>query len=92
MPAIRDAIAAAAGRKVYVCNLRPQIPETDGYDVAGHIAALGSHGVNVDVCLCHPGALPMGDVDVVCVQEPIAGTDLSEHDPGLLGQALSRLT
>lgn len=92
VPAIRDAIAAASGRKVYVCNLGPQIPETAGYDVAGHVGALAAHGVNVDVCLCHPGALPMGDIDVVCVEEPIAAADLSEHDPALLGQALSRLT
>ncbi|MBV8388004.1 MAG: YvcK family protein [Acidimicrobiia bacterium] len=91
VPAIRDAIAAASGRKVYVCNLGPQIPETADYDVAGHVGALAAHGVNVDVCLCHPGALPMGDIDVACVEEPIATADLSEHDPTLLGQALSRL-
>jgi len=91
VPAIRDAIAAASGRKVYVCNLGPQIPETADYDVAGHVGALAAHGVNVDLCLCHPGALPMGDIDVACVEEPIAAADLSEHDPTLLGQALSRL-
>jgi len=91
VPAIRDAIAAASGRKVYVCNLGPQVPETADYDVAGHVGALAAHGVNVDVCLCHPGALPMGDIDVACVEEPIAAADLSEHDPTLLGQALSRL-
>jgi uncharacterized cofD-like protein len=91
VPAIGDAIAAAAGRKVYVCNLRAQVPETDGYDVADHVAALAAHGLQVDVALCHPGALPMGDVDVVCVEEPIAAADLSEHDPVLLAGALARL-
>jgi hypothetical protein len=34
----------------------------------------------------------MGDVDVVCVEEPMASADLVEHDPTLLGKALSRLT
>ena len=91
VPAIGDAIAGAGGRKVYVCNLRPQVPETDGYDVADHVAALAAHGLQVDVVLCHPGALPMGDVDVVCVEEPIAAADLSEHDPALLSGALARL-
>ena len=92
VPAIREAIAGAGGRKVYVCNLRPQVPETEGYDVADHVAALAAHGLQVDVALCHPGALPMGDVDVVCVEQPVAAPDLSQHDPVLLGEALARLT
>lgn len=91
VPAIGEAIARARGRKVYVCNLRPQVPETEGYDVAGHLAALAAHGLTVDVALCHPGALPMGDVDVVCVEEPVAVPDLTEHDPALLSGALSKL-
>jgi uncharacterized cofD-like protein len=92
VPAIREAIAASRGRKVYVCNLRPQVPETDGYDVADHLAALAAHGVDVDVALCQPGALSMGDVEVVCVEEPIALPDLTAHDPALLAAALSQLT
>ena len=92
VPAIGDALASASGRKVYVCNLRPQIPETAGYDVAHHVAALAAHGLEVDVALCHPGALPMGEVGVVCVEQPVAVPDLSEHDPALLADALSHLT
>jgi uncharacterized cofD-like protein len=92
VPAIREALAAAPGPKVYVCNLRPQVPETAGFDVADHVAALADHGLAVDVVLCHPGALPMGDVDVVYVEEAVAAPDLSEHDPALLAVALSRLT
>jgi len=91
VPAIREAIAAAGAPKVYVCNLRPQIPETGGYNVAHHVAALSAHGLDVDVALCHPGALPMGDPDVVCVEEAVAAADLSEHDPVLLSEALARL-
>jgi uncharacterized cofD-like protein len=91
VPAIGEAIARARGRKVYVCNLRPQVPETEGYDVAAHLAALAAHGLTVDVALCHPGALPMGDVDVACVEEPVAVPDLTEHDPALLSGALSKL-
>ena len=37
-----------------------------------------------------PG-MAQGDVDVVCVEEPIAAADLSEHDPALLSGALARL-
>jgi uncharacterized cofD-like protein len=91
VPAIREALAAAPGRTVYVCNLRPQVPETADFDVADHVAALASHGLGVNVVLCHPGALPMGEVGVACVEEPVASPDLSEHDPVLLAGALSRL-
>jgi uncharacterized cofD-like protein len=91
VPAIREAVAAATATKVYVCNLRPQVPETDGYDVAGHVAALAAHGLDVEVVLCHPGAMPMGDLAVTVVEEPIAGPDLVEHDPALLSEALARL-
>lgn len=91
VPAIRAALAATGARKVYVCNLRPQPPETDGYDVADHVDALRSHGVDVDVVLCHPGAMPLGDVRVPCVEQPIARPGLSAHDPALLGVALGAL-
>jgi uncharacterized cofD-like protein len=91
VPAIREALAAAPGRKVYVCNLRPQVPETAGFDVADHVAALADHGLEVDVVLCHRGALPMGEVAVACVEERVAVSDLSEHDPVLLSGALARL-
>jgi uncharacterized cofD-like protein len=91
VPAVRAALAEADARKVYVCNLRPQDPETAGYDVADHVAALAAHGLSIDVALCHPGALPMGDPGVVCVEEAVAAPDLSEHDPSLLAGALARL-
>jgi len=91
VPAIREAIAAAKARTVYVCNLRPQIPETAGFDVAAHLRALAAHGLAVDVALCHRGALPMGEVDVPCSEEELAAPDLTEHDPVLLSGALSNL-
>jgi len=91
VPAIRHAVAEARGNKVYVCNLRPQEPETAGFDVAAHVTALTAHGLQVDVVLCHPDALPMGDVDVAVVEAPVAMPDLAEHDPVLLAEALRSL-
>jgi hypothetical protein len=35
--------------------------------------------------------MPMGDLAVTVVEEPIAGPDLVEHDPALLSEALARL-
>jgi uncharacterized cofD-like protein len=91
VPAVRDAVAASAARRVYVCNLRTQPPETEGYDVAKHIAALRDHDVDIDVVLCHPGALPLGDLDVDVVEAPVARGSSSVHDPELLAAALAAI-
>ena len=87
VPAIRAALEATRARTVYVCNLRPQVPETEGYDVAAHVEALTAHGVDVDVVLCDPAALPVGMLRTPCVERPLA--DGMAHDPVLLAEALS---
>ncbi|MGH9280153.1 MAG: gluconeogenesis factor YvcK family protein [Acidimicrobiales bacterium] len=91
VPALREALATTPGHKVYVCNLRPQHPETDGYDVAAHVDALRRHGLDVDVVLCHPGSMPCGDVGVPCVERPVARDDGAAHDPLQLAAALRDL-
>jgi uncharacterized cofD-like protein len=88
---LREALVTTPGRKVYVCNLRPQLPETAGYDVAAHVDALRAHGLDIDVVLCHPGSLPEGRLDVECVQRPVARPDGAAHDPALLAAALADL-
>ena len=52
VPGIRAGINRSPCPKVYVCNLRPQVPETEGFDVAMHVEALVAHGVDVDVAVC----------------------------------------
>lgn len=89
VPALRRALGETPGRKVYVCNLRPQHPETAGYDVAAHVDALAAHGLDVDVVLCHPGALPCRGVTVPCVERPVARPDGLAHDPDQLAAALA---
>ena len=91
IPRICDAVAAASGRRVYVCNLRPEVPETDGYTVASHLDALARHGVAVDVVLCDTGALPAGEPRVPVVERPLAGANGLVHDPALLAEALADL-
>lgn len=40
---LTEAIAAAQGLKVYVCNVATQLGETEGYDVQAHVRALQDH-------------------------------------------------
>ncbi len=91
VPALRDALAARKGGRVYVCNLRPQIPETAGFDVAAHIRALRAHGIEVDVVIYDPMAMPTGSLDVPAIETPLARPDGLAHDPVRLAAVLSRL-
>ncbi|MBV9662942.1 MAG: YvcK family protein [Actinobacteria bacterium] len=91
VPAIRLALASTQARTVYVANLRPQAPETAGFDVAAHVAALASHGLHPDVVLRDPAALPLGDLDVDWVDAPLAAADGVGHDPARLAAALMKL-
>lgn len=91
VPALRDALAATTARNVYVCNLREQRPETSGYDVAAHVAALAAHGLEVDAVLYHPGALPVGRPAARCVERSVARPDGLAHDPERLAAALGDL-
>ena len=91
VPGIREALAATAARKVYVCNLRPPTEETAGFGAAAHVDALRAHGVEVDVVLCHPGTMPLGRLTVPWVERPVAGGGGSAHDPELLAAALADL-
>jgi uncharacterized cofD-like protein len=43
IPAIRQAVAAAPGIRVYVSNVATQVGETEGMDLAQHVEALISH-------------------------------------------------
>ena len=60
LPEIRDAIAASSALRVYVCNVATQRGETEGFDLAAHVEAIGRHAmpglVDVVVANNHFGA------------------------------------
>ena len=91
VPALADALERTPARKVYVCNLRPQVPETEGYDVADHVEALRAHGLDVDAVVCHRGGMATGDVPVPVYQADVARADGRGHDPVKLAEALAGL-
>lgn len=93
VPEVRDAVTAARGRVVYVCNLRPQEAETEGYTVADHLAALDRHGVRVDVVLHDPDHLEAGDLgEQAAVAARVADDRGLTHDPERLARALADLS
>ncbi len=99
---IADALAAATGQFVYVCNLNPQVPETVGYSVADHVRALQRHGLTPDVVLYDSDSAGLATADAVseelgelvstrAVPGLLAAQSATAHDPALLGAALAEL-
>ncbi|HEY3702532.1 MAG TPA: hypothetical protein VGL32_09770, partial [Acidimicrobiales bacterium] len=68
-----------------------QLPETEGYDVAAHLAALEAHGVEVDIVLCDTTGLPLGAPGRPWVDAPVARPNGLAHDPEKLAAALADL-
>jgi uncharacterized cofD-like protein len=92
VPGIAEAIRKTPGQRVYVCNLRPQIPETEGYDVAAHVLALREHGVEVDVVLCDSSCgMSLHGVDRPTLDRPLCGSNRLVHDPARLAAQLEDL-
>jgi uncharacterized cofD-like protein len=91
VPALRRALAERSGGRVYVCNLRPQLPETAGFDAADHIDALRHHGIVVDMVIHDPAGMPAGHLDLPVLQAAVARPNGAAHDANLLGAVLGRL-
>jgi uncharacterized cofD-like protein len=51
VPGITQALAGTRAKKIYVANLHPQLPETEGFSLQDHFDALIRHGVVVDLVL-----------------------------------------
>jgi uncharacterized cofD-like protein len=74
VPQLAEALAAAPGRRAYVCNVMTQPGETDGFDAADHLErVLEAVPGGVDLVLVHEGPL---DADAAAAyaaqgQEPV---------------------
>lgn len=97
VPAIREALVAARGRIVHVCNLKSQVPETVGLDAVDHLRAVLAHGARVDAFLYQRGGSLEADeiavraLNIEPVAADVAGLKGLVHDPGLLAKALEAL-
>jgi uncharacterized cofD-like protein len=54
VPGITQALAGTKAKKIYVANLRDQLPETEGYTLQDHVDALERHGVIADLVMVDP--------------------------------------
>jgi uncharacterized cofD-like protein len=94
VPAIRDALLARDHGRVFVANLRPQVPETAGFTPADLLRVVRSHGVAVDVMIVDEGGptpvLDPGGPRIVTAA--LARPDRAAHDPRLLAGVLARLS
>jgi len=89
---IADAVARSGAQRVYVCNLRPQHPETAGFDVSAHLEALSRHNVSVDVVLCDTSqGMPLGDLGISALDIPLTEGNTLVHSPDRLAHALASL-
>lgn len=92
VPELAEAIRRSAARRVYVANLHTQAAETEGFDVADHVAALHAHGIDVDVVLADTTAIALGELPVEVIDVPLSRPDGGPgHDPGRLAAALAGL-
>ena len=89
VPGVIEAMRASSAQCAYVCNLRPQLPETAGYTVADHLRALARHGVPVDVVVvAEESPMPLGDVDAEVCTAALIGRNALVHDDQRLAAAL----
>ncbi len=104
VPEIAQAVAAAAGLKVYVCNIATQRGETEGYNVDDHVQALIRHaGARILNCvlandLFTPPAPPRAEWVKLPAQPPrgyrLVTANLRQdvhvwrHDPERMARAL----
>jgi uncharacterized cofD-like protein len=90
---VREAIAAAPARCLYVCNLMTQPGQTDGYDVGQHLTLLHRYlGRRVDAVILNNGPLPPPLLALYAqhgshpVAHDLAPTDVTVHLADLVEQ------
>jgi uncharacterized cofD-like protein len=89
VPGITQALAGTRATRVYVANLRPEIPETEGFTLQDHLDALARHGVGVDLVLVDRGSPFARDDSTVPLRVvDLAGANGLVHDVQKLSMAV----
>ncbi|HTB08470.1 MAG TPA: gluconeogenesis factor YvcK family protein [Acidimicrobiales bacterium] len=81
VPGITQALAGTRAKKIYVANLRAEIPETEGFTLQDHLDALSRHGVEVDLVLVDERSpFAHDEATVATVVADLAGGNGLVHD------------
>lgn len=97
VPDLRQAIAETSGRRVYVCNLRSDTIEAQGYDVSRHVEALRAHGIHPDTVVVDANSpLELGTLERAGDPTEVVKADVARphglsHDSAKLVRALRDL-
>jgi uncharacterized cofD-like protein len=89
VPGITQALAGTRATKIYVANLRPEIPETEGFSLQDQLDALERHGISVDLVLVDERS-PFAHEDVMAATAvmDLAGRNGLVHDVQKLTMAV----
>ncbi len=92
VPGVTQALAATRALTLYVANLHPQVPETEGFSLADHVEALERHGVVPDAVLVDA----RGPYAHQACARPVVRADLADgrglvHDVQKLASAVAAL-
>jgi uncharacterized cofD-like protein len=94
VPGIARALRETRATVVQVCNVRNEVPETEGFDAADHLRAVLDHGGRVDVFVQQRGGeleAEPGEIAAIgarCVTADVVEDDAMGHDPDRLGSVL----
>jgi uncharacterized cofD-like protein len=94
VPAIRAALAERPSGRIYVCNLRPQPPETAGFTAGDHVRAVLDHGIPIDTVVVSTPVdvrAPATLCGVPVAAGHLARPDGGGHDPRGLASVLRLL-
>jgi len=97
VPEICEAVRQAKARVVQLCNLRPQLPETEGLGAVDHLRAVLEHGGRVDTFVyARDGSLAVDDREATALGVEVVSADLAApngavHDPVRLAKVLCDL-
>lgn len=92
VPGVTQALAGTRATRVYVANLHPQKPETEGFSLGDHVDALARHGVVPDLVLVDGGSNFANDrCEVRTVRADLADARGLVHDVQKLASAAAAL-
>ena len=89
VPGISQALAGTRATRIYVANLRPEVPETAGATLSDHVGALHAHGIWPDLVIVDSSSPFAHDpCETPLLITDVAGANGLVHDVQKLARAI----